>query len=294
MWAVPGVLAALGMIVCCPGAHPEEAARGTVLRIGVVGSLFRNTSEPLVQVMMRPFKSLLETQVGVVGNIVASGEAEHLGQELKDDHVQLGVFHGIEFAWARLKNPQLRPLLIAVNHQRFLKAHLVVRRDAKVEQVADLRGRVIALPRMSREHCRLYLERRCVVPGTTSEKYYSTVRTPHDGEDALDEVYEGKAQAAVIDAVELEQYRKAKPRRSSQLRSLQESETFPPAVVAYYPGTLDEDLLARVRDGMIAAKSTPRGQQLLNLCRITSFEEVPADYDKMLEAISKAYPPAPR
>jgi hypothetical protein len=130
-----------------------------------------------------------------------------------------------------------------------------------------------------------------VQPGTRPEKFYAKVSTPHDGEDALDDVYEGKAKAAVIDAVELDQYRKGKPRRSSQLCSLQESETFPAAVVAYYPGSLEEDLLVRVRDGMIAAKDTPHGQALLNLCRITGFEEVPADYEQMLSSIAKAYPP---
>jgi ABC-type phosphate/phosphonate transport system substrate-binding protein len=267
------------------------ASPGHVVRIGVVGSLFRDTPEPLIQVIMRPFKSLLETQTGITGTVVASGDCDRLSAELKADHVQLGVFHGVEFAWARLKNPRLKPLFIAVNHQPVLHAHLIVRRDCKVEGVDGLRGKVVALPRLSREHCRLYLERRCVLPGCNPESYYAKVTSPHDGEDALDEVFEGKAQAAVIDAVEWEQYRKDKPRRSGLMRSLQESEPFPAAVVAYYPGGLDEDLLLRLRDGMIAAKSTARGQQLLNLCRITSFEEVPEDYEQLLTSIAKAYPP---
>jgi ABC-type phosphate/phosphonate transport system substrate-binding protein len=287
------VLSALLIPATSPAPRSARGAEthSATLRIGVVGSLFRNTSEPLMQVMLRPFKSLLETQAGIAGQVVPSGEAEVLGQALKDDQVQLGVFHGVEFAWARLKNPKLKALIIAVHQQRTLRACLMVRRDSKVANVADLRGSVMALPRLSREHCRLYLERRCVEPGTRPDKFYAKVTTPHDTEDALDDVFEGKAKAAVIDAVELEQYRKTKPRRSSQLCSLQESEPFPAAVVAYYPGAVNEELLLRLRDGMIAAKDTPTGQALLNMCRITSFEEVPADYDQLLANIAKAYPP---
>jgi ABC-type phosphate/phosphonate transport system substrate-binding protein len=294
-WILAGLLIPLLTILLWPVGNSAKAeSQGTLLRIGVVATMFRDTPEPLLQVIMRPFKSLLEAQAGITGQIVASGDADVLGQQLTENHVQLGVFHGVEFAWARRKYPKLKPLMIAVNQHPFLKAHLVVQRDSKVETVGDLLGQVVALPRMSREHCRLYLERRCVQPGFSPEKFYSKIKTLHDGEDALDAVCDGKVQAAVIDAVEFDQYHKDKPRQWAQLRSLQESEPFPSAVIAFYPGSVDDGLLLRVRDGMIAAKATQRGQQLLSLCRITSFEEIPADYEQMLANIVKAYPPASR
>jgi hypothetical protein len=42
---------------------------------------------------------------------------------------------------------------------------------------------------------------------------------------------------------------------------------------------------------MIAARSTERGRSLLKLCRITTFEGIPADYEKTVADILKAYPP---
>jgi hypothetical protein len=72
---------------------------------------------------------------------------------------------------------------------------------------------------------------------------------------------------------------------------LQLSEPFPCAVIAYCPGTLSEETLERFRAGLLAAKSSRHGRQMMQLCRITSFEEVPADFDRMLAAIAKAYPP---
>jgi hypothetical protein len=70
-----------------------------------------------------------------------------------------------------------------------------------------------------------------------------------------------------------------------------ESERFPPAVVAYQPGILHDDLIDRFREGMLAANATERGKRLMELCRITAFRPVPEDYDQMLESIARAYPP---
>jgi ABC-type phosphate/phosphonate transport system substrate-binding protein len=274
-------------------AGPAEEMKVSTIRIGVIASLFRNTPEPLMQVMMRPFKALLEMQTGVTGQVVAGGDAEHLGQKLKEDQVQLGVFHGVEFAWARLKNPSLKPLILAVNGKRALHALLVVRKECKATTCADLKGKAVALPQLTREHCRLFLERRCVAPGQTPSQFFSQVTSPADTEDALDSVVNGQAQGAIVDQADLEGYRKLKPGCAARLRNLLESEAFPCAVVAYQPGSggLDEATLHRLREGLIAARSNARGQHLLEMCRITAFEAVPDDYEEMLSTIAKAYPP---
>ncbi len=237
-----------------------------------------------MQVIMRPFRSLLETQTGLSGQLVAGGDANSLGKSLKEGKVHLGVFHGVEFAWAHAEVPQLKPLLIAVHQQPYLRAHLVVRKDGKITGVADLKGQVLALPYMSREHCWLYLQRRCVPPGQTPEKYFSRVTSPRDAAYAIDDVIDGAAQAAVIDDIELEAYRKQYPEYFAKVKVLQHSEAFPCAVIAYYPGTFSEELVERFRTGMLGAKSSPHGRQMMQMCRITSFEEVPANFDQMFGA----------
>jgi ABC-type phosphate/phosphonate transport system substrate-binding protein len=269
---------------------PAEEAKPAVVKLGLVNSLFRDTPEPVVQMMMKPFKSLVESQTGVTGQIVVAGDADNLGQQLKDDKVQLGIFHGVEFAWARAKNPTLKPLLIAVNQHRFLRALLVVRQDCKATCAADLQGQALAFPRLNKEHCRLYLERRCCKADTTPEKSFSPLTTTDDAEDALDAVVNGTAQAAIVDAVEFDAYKKRKPGCSAKLKMLQESEKFPCAVVAYNPGRLSEEQLKSFRDGMVGAKDNRRAKELLELCRITGFETIPDNYEEMLKDIIKAYP----
>jgi ABC-type phosphate/phosphonate transport system substrate-binding protein len=281
------ILGMLGLIMMAASIRADD---GHSVRIGLVSSLFRDTSEPLMQIIMRPFKSLLETQTGMSGQLVAGGDAHHLGQRLKEGEVHLGIFHGVEFAWARAKFPQLKPLLIAVNKQPFLRAHLVVRADGKVQSVDDLKGGVIALPNLSREHCWLFLERRCVPAEQTPGTYFRKVSRSRDACYALDDVIDGSVQAAVIDDADLAAYGKQFPDYFAKLKVLQRSEPFPCAVIAYYPGALSDDLLEQFRTGMLAAKDSRQGRQMMQLCRITSFEDVPDDFDKMLEVIAKAYP----
>ena len=285
------IASALTLRTARPPRATAQAPRPGVVRIGVVDSLFHDVPEPLMQVMMRPFRSLLESSTGTTGQMTKGGDPCALAKKLKDRAVDLGVFHGVEFAWARQKCPGLRALIIAVNRHTMSHAHLVVRKDSKASSYSDLAGKPVALPGMSREHCRLFFERRCVKPGTDPEKFYSKVTKPSDPEEALDELVDGKVDATVVDLVALENYRKIKPGRARQLKDLLVSEGFPPAVLAYHHGKFDEDLARRFRAGLIAAKSTRKGRQMLELMRITGFEEVPAGYDRMLAAIVKAYPP---
>jgi ABC-type phosphate/phosphonate transport system substrate-binding protein len=286
---------ALCTAVACfmlPPAPPAGGAvRPSVVRIGLVGSLFRDMPEPVMKVLMAPFRSLLELQTGMTGELVAGGDAACLGRKLKEEQVHFGVFHGFEFAWARLKNPDLKPLVLCVNGDGTLRAQVVVRDDGPVTKMGDLRGCSVALPRFSREHCRLFLERRCTAPGCAPAKFFSKVTTPDAVEDALDDVVDGRCEAAVVDGLALEAYRKFKPGCAGHLRTLAQSELFPPAVVAYQPGILHEELIDRFREGMLAANATERGKKLMELCRITAFRAVPDDYDHMLESIAKAYPP---
>src|SRR5262249_44822264 len=109
------------LLTAVPAAEKGPNPTGTV-RIGMVGTLFRDMPEALVKATMQPFGALMESQTGLAGQLEPVGDAIHLGRMLAEDQVHLGVFHGLEFAWARQKYPDLRPLMIAVNQQRHLWA----------------------------------------------------------------------------------------------------------------------------------------------------------------------------
>ena len=270
------------------GGNPNDG-----VQIGVVKSMFRDAPPSMINILSRPLQALMVSETGMTGKLEVAADAFTLGQQLKDRKVQLGVFHGFEFAWARQKNPGLEPLVIAVCKHRLLHANLVVRKENPCTGCTALEGKVLALARLSREHCHLFLERRCPGEGRDPHKFFSKITTPSDAEEALDDVVDGTAQATIVDHIALDAYRACKPARSERLRVLKQSEGFPAAVVAYQPGALDEATLRRFRDGMIGANKTERGKALLKLCRISGFEAVPDDYSRALEEIARAYPPVP-
>jgi ABC-type phosphate/phosphonate transport system substrate-binding protein len=290
--AILVVAAGLAGLVPAPKAAGEEMMRTSPVRIGLVATLFRDTPDTLVHAIMRPFKSLMESQTGLSGNLVPGIPPADLAQQLKDDKVQLGVFHGFEFAWARQKYSDLKPLMIAINKQRHLRAHLIVRDDVPAASFADLQGKSLAIPRRTREHCRLFLERRCEAGGRPAKEYFGKIVVPATAEEAVDDVASGTVQTVLVDGVFLDWYRQNKPSRFARLKTVQQSEVFPPTVVAYYANALDEATLQRFREGMIAAKDNPRSRQLMSFCQITAFEPIPEDYEQLLTTIAKAYPPS--
>lgn len=270
----------------------EEAVKPSPkVRVGVVGTLFRDTPPIMVTALMKPFKSLLDSQTGIDGQMVATKGCEDLGKQLANDKVQLGVFHGFEFAWARISHPELKPLLICIYPPPCKQAILVVQKDGGVDTLEALKGKTLTIPMHTREHCHLFLERRCLALGKPTNKFFDKVTTPADLEDALDAVVDGTAQASLVDGGALANFAKRKPGRFAKLKTLLESEAFPSSVIACNPNNFDEAVQKRFTEGLINSTQTSSGQRLLTICRISGFEMIPASFDKELTAIAKSYPP---
>jgi ABC-type phosphate/phosphonate transport system substrate-binding protein len=283
---------AVGILVLAFGQAraEDQAAQSEPVKIGMIGTLFRDVPETTVLIMMAPFGAVMQAQTGVSGELVPGGDAESVGERLATDKLQLAVFHGIEFAWARQKHPELRPLVIAINLQRHLRAHLIVRADNPATSLKDLHDQPFVLPRQSREHCHLFVERQCQGYKKEPRAFFSKITTPASSEEALDDVLDGVAQATVIDGVSLDCYKRRKPGRFTKLKVLETSEVFPAAVVAYKPGALDEATLKRFREGMMTANQSILGRQLLTMWKLTGFEPVPQDYEQTLTEIVESYP----
>ena len=94
-----------------------------------------------------------------------------------------------------------------------------------------------------------------------------------------------------MDEIDWLDYGKNFSKSSGDMRVLKQSEKFAPVTVAYQPGKLDQDTLNRIRDGMIEANKTERGRKLIDLCRLTGFAAVPADFDQLVAENVKTYPP---
>jgi ABC-type phosphate/phosphonate transport system substrate-binding protein len=262
------------------------------VKIVMVETLFADVPQTLVNVMARPFSSLIKEQAGVNGQLIVAGDALHVGRLLHENRYQLGIFQGIEFAWAQQKFPDLRPLMLAVSKHHHLHAKLVVDKDADVSSFASLKGKTVALPLRSKAHVRLFLEKNCAKVGDCDAKdFFGKITRPSGVEDALNDILLGNVQAAVVDSLGLEYYAADKPGCYGGLKVIQVSEPFPTGVIAYRDGVLDKKMLDRFKDGMVNANKSERAVQYMNMFQLTAFESVPADFPQTVANILKAYPP---
>jgi ABC-type phosphate/phosphonate transport system substrate-binding protein len=273
---------------------PTLAPAGETVKVGLTDTLVPGLSGTALQVAAAPFRVLLESGTGFKGRIVGSSDARTLARQLEEDKLQLGIFQGIEFAWARQVNPKLEPLVICVKQERTLKAYLIVRAAATYRKPAELRGTTLALPTGSLEHCTTFLRCQCLPDDSTAKRFYRKVLRTSDVEQALDDVLDGKAQAAVVDGLAWQSYRSSKPGCAKRLRVLLASETFPCAVIACQKGRFDAAEVKRFRERLIDARNNRLGRRLIEFFGISGFEAVPADYERLFRRVVKAYPPPPR
>jgi ABC-type phosphate/phosphonate transport system substrate-binding protein len=278
------------------GRAAEKGRAQPALRVGLVASLFQDlprasSSRSALALSALPIDRLVQDQTGIRARVSVAQDHDQLGRLLAEGKVDLGLFHGVEFAWARQKYPTLRPMLILVNERPTLRACLIVRRGSTATEFADLKGRSCALAGGCRQHCRLYLESRCREGGAEPRDCFSRLVTPACVGDAIEAVADGDVDATVVDEVAIDCFREQKPGRFARLQVIQRSEVFPAAVLAYAEGALDRSRLRQVRDSLMQAGRSPRARISLTLCRLTGFARVPEDYDQTLRGIAVAYQP---
>jgi ABC-type phosphate/phosphonate transport system substrate-binding protein len=245
------------------------------------------------------FGSLVKEETGVNARVSLAGDAFRLGRLLEDKKYQLGFFYGVEYAWAKEKYRDLQPLVIVISKYHAWHARLLVRKDSQASDLTSLRGKNLAMPQRYRPHCRLFMEKICARQGASQgdrqganpQSFFGQITYPTSTEDALDSLVSGEVQAAIVDDFAVDNYRDLKPGCFARLKVVEESEAFPPGVIAYRARGVAGDVLDRLRKGLMNAKNSVRGRELMALFGVTDFEEVPSNLRQRLSEIVAAYPP---
>jgi ABC-type phosphate/phosphonate transport system substrate-binding protein len=279
--------AAAGVLL---GTASSRAASQTV-RIGIVQSIFRDTEEKNVRASIKRFRRQMERETGVAGDSMTIGDIWLLAERLEAEKLELGVAFGFEFAWARKKYGDLKPMVIAVNQDRYIPAHIIGRAGSGMKDFDALKAKSLAVPAHTKEYCRLYAERECQARGRSMSTFFGKLARPDNLEDALDDVVDGVVDAALVDAVGLHRYELRKPVRFAKLADVARSAPFPASAVFYHPGGMEPRTVDRFRRALLRLPGTADGQQTMLEWRITGFEEVPDDYNQALDNIASVYPP---
>lgn len=279
-------IAALFAMLIVPAAGLAEDKN--VIRIGIPRSMFQEIPPGLVSFAGQPFKDLIKAQTGLNGEVLNETDSFVVARGLDTGKLQLGVFLGHEFAWAKQKFPALEPLVCAVPRTRDVQAILLVRHDCKAADLADLKGTKIVIATAMRDHARMFLEsRRAVEMKGSGFDSIEKVETQHD---AIHKVMDNEAEVTVVDSAAWFYFQKLYPGPCQNLRILSQSEAFPPNVIAFKKGSLDDTTIKAIRDGLSTAHENQKAKRIMTVIRLDRFDSPPKNYDEMLKACLKAYP----
>jgi ABC-type phosphate/phosphonate transport system substrate-binding protein len=277
----------LGLACSLAALAASAADRPAVLLIGSSGSLTKELPRSKVEAANDALKKLILDETGFKSDLVVTGGLDKLEADMKSGKLHLGLFQGYEFAWAQKNNPNLKALAIAVNQYPKLVLSVVAKSDSQATDLAAFKGQVLAMPVVSLDHGRVFVAK--TAGDKKPAEFFSKVTVPETIEDALDDVVDGIAQATVVDQVALDAYKRRKPGRFTKLKEVQKVD-FPSPVVVYQEGVLDKATLNKFRDGVLHAKKSAEGRRVLDLWKLTGFEQVPERHDEELAAVVKAYP----
>ena len=274
----------------------DAAGKSMPIQIGMAKTFVLEKSKGFVDVATDDFKEVMKKSTGLDGEVHFKFAPAEVAEKLVNKQLDFGILHAHEFAWLHAKYPDLQPLMIAANKNYVERAYLVVHKTSSAKTIADLRGKSLDMPLGSKEHCRVFLKKICGDHDPRGvNSFFGSIAKSASQSDALDDVARGKAHATVIDTITLEFYKEIKgPVFAKNLTILQQSEAFPPAVIAYMKGALEEETLNQFRDGLLKAHTTQVGRDMMKTWTIEAFEPIPKDFSKSLAEVLKAYPTPPQ
>jgi ABC-type phosphate/phosphonate transport system substrate-binding protein len=276
--------------VAALAAAPGRADDKEVYRVGIAKSAFRDVPHHLLPFAGQPFQDLVRVQTGLDGRVTLDSEWPAVVRDLNDGKLHVGVLQGHEYAWAREKFPDLRPLVCSINRTKEVLAFLLVRHDSEAS-LAELKGRRLVLATRLKDHARMFLEKRqAEARGGSGFHSLAKVDTVHE---AIQKVTDGDADLTAADHAAWNSFQKLHPGQARNLKVLGKSEEFPPAVLVYKKGGLNEAAQKTLREGFLTAHKTTKGARLMGLIRVEKFDVVPAGYEDTVKACLKAYPAPP-
>lgn len=292
-----GLLAA-SLFATLPIPGTALAQQRGPIHIGLAKTFLSEQPKGVAEIAADDFKAVVKKTTGLDGEITSKLSAADIAEKLDGKQLDFGIFHAHELAWLQKKYPQLAPLLIATDKIRLEKAYIIVHKNSPAKSFADLRGKKLDLPAGTKEHCRVFLDHCCAAKDVKDVKdakgpasFFAAIEKSASKKEALDNVAREKVDATIIDRNGLEFYKEIRgPVFEKNLRILQESEGFPPAVVVYKPGGLDQKIVDQFRDGMLKAHTIPEGRTMMKSWHFDQFEPVPKDYAQSLADLLKAYP----
>lgn len=286
---VVAAMVLLGALAACM----KPAVRGanpTPVRIGALPTMFPGGKVELGPIIKVPVESAITSHTGLDSDVELVLSLNAMRRKLSDGRLQFGLCHGYELAWMQKDEPLLQPLMLVVPDHLPLKAYLVVTSSHPARELCDLAGATLALPQGVNAIVQPFADHDCRCHGKSVDEIFAKTTRPVNAETALHDLFDDRAQAALVDGKALRCFEERYPARAKLVRVLIESNPFPLSAIVYHAGMMDPAVLRRFQNGMTGAHRSLAVKKLMALMHAVGFEPAPLDYDEQLAACAREYP----
>ena len=127
-----------------PPPNPPPVIKA--IRIGFPDPMFKDVPKTFIDAAVIPFERMIQKEIGLHGTMKICPDYAELTDDLKNDRLDIAVFHGFEYAWVR-SLPDLVPRRVTVPSCGKVQACLVVHESCKATEPKDLKGMCVGIPR---------------------------------------------------------------------------------------------------------------------------------------------------
>src|SRR5947209_11542572 len=123
-------------------AADERQAK--VLHVGMSGSLIAADESGTEKGARDALESLIKEETGFDVKVDRQNGWRELADKMPKGQFALGIFRGYEFAWVSENNRHRKPLVLAINGNRYSVVSVVARRDNAAKDFAGLQGQSLS------------------------------------------------------------------------------------------------------------------------------------------------------
>jgi len=258
----------------------------TKYRVGIADSLVTSPGdEPINESMTKTFEF-----PGKPKCLFEFGPPSTIAKRLQDEHTNLCVMNGVEYAWIKCAHPELVPLVTAFTTDVKMKGCVVVNAESKVNSLLDLRDKTIYLPERLPHHTYVYLHHAIVKKEGNPKSFFKQAITTANADEGIEGIIDGQADAILLDFDSWKGFLERKPGRSKKLRVLDQSCDFPTPVILYQKNCWSKVELLMLEVALCMAHEKPYSRQLFNFWGISRFVPCGARYRRAVEGVLHEMP----
>lgn len=219
------------------------------------------------------------------------GSAAHIMKQLNAGEFQLSVMSGLDYAWSKAINQQYcEPVVTTFTSGVRMRACVLVNRTSPAVKLQEIQGCTLAYSERLPQHAFVYLQHAITKLQLPPSKLIKNTKSFSNADEGIESVIDRQTDAVLVDADSWQAFQERKPARSKKLKVLDQSCSFPTAIILYHQPSWNKVKMGLLRAALCLAHQKPYSRQLLNFLGVSKFVLYGKEYEQVVEEVRKEIP----